>query len=1099
MSTEGSAAPNIPTLPIEVPERTHISEATLGADNYHIGREIARGGMGSVMVAEDNKLKRTVAVKVMLQDADASPAMRRRFLREAEVLAMLAHPNIVPIYDIVWEDGLPLFYSMKLVKGRTLQQILHHLRDEDPGDLREFTLDRLLLIFRQVCDAIAFAHSKGVLHRDLKPENVMVGEFGEVLVMDWGLAKLRHDEARMTNEETPQGSSFAIRNSTFRATSDAAIGGTLDGAVIGTPEYMSPEQAAGQGDELDERSDIFSLGGILYAILTLRPPVEGGTLEEVLSKVKTATITAPADMPCGTETQGKARTRGEALEAKWIKPLPHLPGGRVPNALSSVAMKALQLDKDRRYPSVAALSADIEAYQRGFATGAENAGLTTQLSLLIKRHKAVFSTATAACLILIASAVGFVLNLQAKESETRRQAEIARVAEAAAVQDKEEARRSAAKANLAVTEAALREGDGATMQTALAELPEDLRDATWNYLLDRSDQSIARIQTGGGGATDVAAHPTRPGVFALASGGKVILMEVRTGKRLLEFEPESLSGSPRALKIAFSPDGKHIAVGCEFQPGGIAIHRASDGAKLLSWETPPVKRVQFSPDGRLLFQSGSRFPAVWDAATGLRQWAKTDTNEVHGVFTPDSRQVIAELRQIHVINARDGSIVREVSFHNSQSMALRSDGRMLLIGGTRRDSGLITGISVQNGEVAFQARPHDRTIQHLAFTPDGGRFVSVAVHSNGVQAIQLWDARTGAVLQTLLGGRGGVSGAAVHPLSGELVVAGVETRVWDLSRTLPRWTLRSHDGDSSIAFWGTDDHILAATRHFRTALQKLGNGEPDVLWTPPNALFRRITISADGSMAAIGSDAGHVDDQEPNVLFLRRSGAQPEMTGTLKIQEAVQRQFRLSPNGTQLATLSVKRGRVKLFDVASGREQLVLEDRYLKQTQDIRWLNDGRQVIGLATAKAERGDAGTEEWIVVWDTVTGKIVRTLAHATAMDVLVVSPDGRRFAEAGVDKNVRIRDVTTLAVQQEFRAHDGPITAIAWHPSKPVIATASGDLSVKVWNLETGACMEELRGMASAPFSLDFSPSGRRLGCAGNGNPTRIWEPESIGGL
>ncbi|WP_300932109.1 serine/threonine-protein kinase [Prosthecobacter sp.] len=180
----------------------------LGVENYQLGPEISSGGMGSVLEARDGKLDRTVAIKVMLLEANADARMRQRFLREAQVLAKLAHPNIVPIYDIVWEDGLPLFYSMKLVKGRTLQAILTDLRKEVPEALRDFPLTRLLGIFRKVCDAIAFAHSQGVLHRDLKPENIMVGEFGEVLVMDWGLAKLLR-----SNDEEETHSSFVIRHS----------------------------------------------------------------------------------------------------------------------------------------------------------------------------------------------------------------------------------------------------------------------------------------------------------------------------------------------------------------------------------------------------------------------------------------------------------------------------------------------------------------------------------------------------------------------------------------------------------------------------------------------------------------------------------------------------------------------------------------------------------------------------------------------------------------------------------------------------------------------------------------------------------------------
>jgi serine/threonine protein kinase len=234
-----------------------------GPENYQIGEMIASGGMGSILQAEDSKLRREVALKAMVFDAADDETLKQRFLREAEVLAMLAHPNIVPIYDIIWEDGQPLFYAMKMVKGRTLQSILNKLRKGDAEMLGEYSLDRLLVVFRKICDAVAFAHSKGVLHRDLKPENVMVGEFGEVLVMDWGLAKI-------LGEEVPR----AEEKDEAREDIEVPLGMTLDGSVMGTPQFMSPEQAMGRIDELDERSDLFSLGGVLYAILTLRPPVE---------------------------------------------------------------------------------------------------------------------------------------------------------------------------------------------------------------------------------------------------------------------------------------------------------------------------------------------------------------------------------------------------------------------------------------------------------------------------------------------------------------------------------------------------------------------------------------------------------------------------------------------------------------------------------------------------------------------------------------------------------------------------------------------------------------------------------------------------------
>ena len=236
--------------------------------------------MGAILETADCKLGRTIAAKVMLLEQDASEDMRQRFIQEAAVLA-------------------------KLVKDRTLQNILDDLRLENPVALREYTLDRLLTVFRKVADALAFAHSKGIIHRDLKPENIMVGEFGEVLLMDWGLAKIQEAEVGRAVPSPPREAGEPAHDSTGERSpgtgDDGAVGtqrptltqrssltNTMQGAVMGTPKYMSPEQAMGLVDGLDARSDVFSLGGILYAILTLRPPVEGKTVQEVLAKVSSA-------------------------------------------------------------------------------------------------------------------------------------------------------------------------------------------------------------------------------------------------------------------------------------------------------------------------------------------------------------------------------------------------------------------------------------------------------------------------------------------------------------------------------------------------------------------------------------------------------------------------------------------------------------------------------------------------------------------------------------------------------------------------------------------------------------------------------------------
>ena len=1098
---------------------------TLPAESYAVGVEIARGGMGTILEAEDRKLGRMVAMKVMRLEADATEDQRRRFVREAEVLARLEHPNIVPIHDLGRDAEGRLFYTMKLVQGRTLQAILNGLKTRDADFTAHYTLDRLLTIFRKICDALSMAHAKGIIHRDLKPENVMVGEFGEVLVMDWGIAKILGDAAQVAEESarkaeaTAAGTAGKFRNLADEELRRGSAELTMDGMVMGTPHYMSPEQADGRVSEIDQQSDVFSLGAILYALLTLHPPVEAATIREVLERIRRGDIRPPTEynaptVKTGTKGQSLA---GAAVDPKQFQPLVHCPGGKVPPALSAVTMKALTVDKARRYPTVAAFAADIEKYQSGFATQAEHASFMKQIILLVRRNKGIFVTGFVAWLLITALAVWFMINLRAKEkravageqsaiaSELAAKAEAeratkaeqnAKASEAVAVEKGEAARQSLAKAALNLAEAAQREGNGPEMQAALGEVPEDLRDSTWHYLLEQSDSSFARIRSVGRQIDSVAADPRRPGVFAIAdSSGKVILLEVRTGVHLLEFAPVFPPKSSGRIMLAFSPDGERIAVGRQ-KAGLIVIHSARDGKKLLEWEAPGTRQLEFSPDGRQLLQTevDSILLTAWDAATGQPRWKyEPSGKQIMGTFTPDSQQLVTHGFHDHVrlVSAQDGTLVRPLSNGDAGAFAVRPDGKMVVIGG--RTDGRIKGVLLQDGKVLFEARAHDRSFQHLAFTPDGARFVTVAELADGRQAIQLWDANTGAPLQMLLGGSGSIDGAGVHPLSGELVVAGPSSRAWNLTGTPEKWTLRGGD-DSSIAFWGSDEVVFAAVGGQDAALQKLQAGSPELLWKQPGGDYRHPSVSADGRFAAIGFINGDAS-QTHDVFLLRNPGAQTEQTAVFQ-QTGGFTLLRLSPTGDHLAAITRFNGSVALYDAATGQQPVKLERKDMSLFRDLGWLSGGQQLVGLVTAKAKRGNPGSEEWIVLWDAATGKIVQTATHRTAMDVLAVAPDGRRFAEAGADKKVRIRDAATLAVQQEFRAHDGPITALAWHPTKPIVATASADLSVKVWNIETGRRLEEFRGMLTAPDSLAFSPSGQRLGCAGNNNPTRIWEPPSL---
>jgi serine/threonine-protein kinase len=276
--------------------------------------ELARGGMSSILIAADRVLRRRVAMKVL--DRKRDPHGLGFFLQEARVTAQLDHPNIVPVHDLHHdEDGWPSRFSMKLVEGETLAALIEKTRRED---LHGVALERLLGVLIKVCDAVEFAHSRGVIHCDLKPGNVMVGSHGQVYLMDWGVAQRRaHAELDPNDRATLEYSSATLS---------------------GTPAYMAPEQAWGRREEIDERTDVYGLGGLLYAILTRCPPHDGGSMEKDLLLAKNGSVKPPQEA------------------AK---------NSKLPPGLCRIAMRALSPRQQDRHPSAGALRDEIEGFLRG--------------------------------------------------------------------------------------------------------------------------------------------------------------------------------------------------------------------------------------------------------------------------------------------------------------------------------------------------------------------------------------------------------------------------------------------------------------------------------------------------------------------------------------------------------------------------------------------------------------------------------------------------------------------------------------------------------------------------------------------------------------
>jgi eukaryotic-like serine/threonine-protein kinase len=291
-------------------------------------RTLGEGAMGQVELARDNDIRRTVAVKRM-HTVEATPAALLRFADEVRVVGQLEHPSIVPIYDVGRDEDGQVYLVMKHLDGETMEEVIERLRSRDPEYVERFTIEQRVHLFLSVLDAIRYAHARGILHRDLKPANIMIGPYGEVTVMDWGIAKpIAPSQA--------SGPSIEALQRTLIESHDQRLLQTQLGSLAGTPLYMSPEQAAGRNDELDERSDVYALAVVFYEWLVLEHMLAGkGTVTEVLASIITQDF---------------------KLNDLFVRPREV----GVPMEYIHVVVRALARDRAERTPSVAAMEGELK-------------------------------------------------------------------------------------------------------------------------------------------------------------------------------------------------------------------------------------------------------------------------------------------------------------------------------------------------------------------------------------------------------------------------------------------------------------------------------------------------------------------------------------------------------------------------------------------------------------------------------------------------------------------------------------------------------------------------------------------------------------------
>ncbi|MCA1826796.1 MAG: WD40 repeat domain-containing serine/threonine protein kinase [Myxococcales bacterium] len=560
------------------------SRAPISAEEsgrYELGNELGRGGQSIVFVAYDKHLGREIAFKQITREKrepfageDSLSPAELRFVREARVTAQLDHPGIAPIHEVGRRHDGSLYATQKLVRGRTLAAALSQC-----GSLRERL--RLMQPFLGVCQAVAYAHGRGVIHRDLKPSNIMLGELGETVVLDWGLARTSESPSEPVATSAPVESLL-----------DSGLARTQDGTVMGTPQYMSPEQAVGATARVDARSDVWSLGVVLYEILAGKRPFDGPTTTEVLQAVATAPLEPLANV---------------APES--------------PPELAAVAQRSLSRDPSSRYPSAAELAGDLASWLSGERVVAHDYTSFELLRRFIAKNRTFVLMTAALVTLALASGIALLVRYRAQEhllaqallDRSRAAAKELRWNEAAIYagaarlhEDSAEARWAAAQVGPAeirlVAQWRMRDSGGQFELT-----PDGSR-----FLFAEYSFGIIDVATGeaswfrGLGAVAGGLSFSRDGNAFTAISTRGLTVAALPGARIRWARPGAF---PKAA--VFSPDGSLLA----FDDGGIVIADAIDGSERTRIPEDPVSSLAFSPDGRVLVAAGNGI-SLWDALSG---------------------------------------------------------------------------------------------------------------------------------------------------------------------------------------------------------------------------------------------------------------------------------------------------------------------------------------------------------------------------------------------------------------------------------------------------------------------------------------------------
>jgi WD40 repeat protein len=997
--------------PTDGPLQTHAANGVPITPGYEIVRELGRGGMGVVYEARQLALNRLVALKTIRTADWGSAADARRFRQEAETVALLDHPHIVPVYE-VGERGGQLYFSMKLIRDGSLAEHLGRFT-ANPRAAAQLVVT--------VARAVHHAHQRGILHRDIKPANILLDHDGQPHVADFGLAR--------------------------RVDADAGL--TQSGALVGTPGYMAPEQAAGTKGLTTTATDVHGLGGLLYALLTGKPPFQGDSVLDTLARVRECEPEAPS---------GRNPRVGRDLEA--------------------VCLKSLEKEPQRRYGSAEALAEDLERWLAGQPVLARRVGGWGRFLRWCRRNPRVAGlggTAAGLLVLLIASLAVSTAWIAGERTDALRQRDDAAQQRALAVEQAALVRSHLYAADLRLARQAWQDGDRRLFDALLSrQLPEpgsdDPRGFGWYYLrrLGQGERSIFR------GPQEPIYHLAfSPDGKEMALAGRekaVTLLDAQSGQLLgtLTWHEGDVNWVGDLDWVAYSPDGKRMATASEDGTMRLWDRATRRVLRILAGHGEVVSAV-YSPDGRTLASAGNDWRVrLWDLDTGQERAAlQGHRDRIESLaFAPDGKTLASA--------SKDGTArLWDVATHSQVQVLPHATG-VCAVAFSPSGRALATGsVSDQRTQAASEVAVWDPGSgrKRGAFTGHAGAVQSVAFCDENTLAsgsddhtVRLWDVSRGEPLAVFPEHQGRVWCVAFSPDGRWLASTGndrtVQVREW--RRLLTHAFVEGRSGPVTALAYAPDARLLAA-----------GGGDGCVrLWDPaarrlcgelPHpAPVVALAFAPDGNTLATAEGEGPVRLWDPAT-----GGLRTELTGI----SGTPSRLAFAPDGQTLAIGDVD-GAVSLWDLAAGRLRRRLSA--VGQVNGLAFSPDGQTLAG----------GGGDGAVHLWDPATGTLRLTLAAGReAVTALAFTPDGVTLVAAARDGGLKSWDAAGR-LRHELQGPGSAVLTLSLSPDGKTLATAGKGPEVRLWNVPTG---QELflvpYGFTDTIAAVAFSPDGNTLAAGG----------------